>query len=249
MRTTLFASLAIVFSCAFLGLPGTAHARWHRETVRGNGQRVTVARDVKGFDSVGIAVPCDSDIRPGDFKVELTIDQNLEGLVKTRLSGKSLEIEVEDGKELKMEAACKLVIRLPHLGGVGVASSGDAVVSGFKESGPLDLAIAGSGNLDYTGDSGDIKAAIAGSGDMTLAGTATHLDGSIAGSGDLDAHRLSARGGADLSIAGSGNIRAHVEGGEVDASIAGSGDITWTGAARSGGRTVIGSGRIRHDRG
>jgi hypothetical protein len=249
MRTTLFASLAIVFTCAFLGLPGTAHARWHRETVRGNGQRVTVTRALTGFDSVGVAVPCDADIRPGDFKVELTIDQNLEGLVKTRLSGKSLEIETEDGKELKMDVACKLVIRLPHLTGIGVAGSGDAVVSGFKESGAIDLAIAGSGNLDYTGESGDLKAAIAGSGDMTLAGSAKHLDGSIAGSGDLDAHRLSAKDGADLSIAGSGNIRAHVEGGEVDASIAGSGDINWTGGARAGGRTVIGSGRIHHDRG
>lgn len=124
---------------------------------------------------------------------------------------------------------------------VSLAGSGDAAVGAVAEK--LSIALAGSGGVTAASAAGPVDISIAGSGDVTVgAGPTGDAEVSIAGSGDVsiagDVQKL------DASIAGSGDITVTGKAASVDASIMGSGDVSVAAVTGNVQKTVMGSGSV-----
>ncbi len=107
-----------------------------------------------------------------------------------------------------------------------------------------ELAIGGSGSIlardDF--DMDDLEIAIAGSGDVEIGGTADDLEISIAGSGDVKTGDLKVEN-CEVSIAGSGNAYIEVRE-DMEVSIAGSGSVYYKGRPRLS-TSIAGSGSVK----
>jgi hypothetical protein len=228
------ASALLLLACA---TPRTAQAGWFG--TQGNGQKVTQARTVGDFDAVRLEGSLDAKVQVGPaVSVAVTIDENLQPLVETRLDGSTLVVKVKDAN---YSGKGEVAITLPTLRAFAIEGSGDATIEGG--TGDLKLSIAGSGDLRWTGKAGALDAQIAGSGDMKLTGEAESARLAIAGSGDIAAAPLKARN-AEVSVSGSGDVELTLTGGLLSVEVAGSGDVTWHGEARLGRLSVAGSGSV-----
>ncbi len=231
--------LALAALAAVALLPAVAQARSLFGGTRGDGQKVTQPRQVGAFDSVRVEGAIDAAVKVGGAPtVSVTIDQNLQPLVITEVSGSTLVIRTRD---ISWEGKGIVEITVPALRAFTIEGSGDAAIEGGQ--GDLALKIEGSGDLRWSGSAGQLEASISGSGDMKLSGTAAHASISVAGSGDVKAGALTAKG-ATVSVAGSGDVEVTLDGGSLSATVAGSGDVTWHGRATVEKASVSGSGEI-----
>jgi Putative auto-transporter adhesin, head GIN domain len=211
---------------------------------RGNGQRVSESRNVSGFTRIQLSAPMNIVVRPGKFAVTLNTDSNVAPLVRTDVQGDTLHISLE-AHHLELQGKHLIQISMPEFRGVHIQGSGDADISGFKQSGQVQLRIAGSGDVTYAGTSEGLEVKVEGSGNVTLPeGTAGALHVSIDGSGDLRAASFRAKN-ASVSVNGSGNADLQVSGGAVQLAVNGSGDIRWSGDASAVSSVTHGSGSIR----
>lgn len=255
---------ALTMTLALL-TPALALAGWGQ--VEGDGELQTQVREASGFTGIELEAPLDVFIREGEFSVKITLDGNLQALVKTRVVGDTLEIATEES--IRPDRKARIDITLPELRAVAIHASGDVDARGMNAASEVKVTIHGSGNVVFDGrpvrfhtsihGSGDVTArlekaveraeiAIHGSGDVRLAGPGTErLAVSIHGSGDVDVRGLKARNGS-YSINGSGNIATELDGGQAQFAVNGSGDIEWSGDAEVRARVVSGSGSIRRVR-
>lgn len=208
---------------------------------KGDGQKVAQPREVGPFSRIRLEGSLDARVTVGPARaVSVTIDQNLQPLVETRVEGDTLVISA---REASWQGEGRVDVSVPALRGLAIRGSGDAAIEGGE--GDLSLSISGSGDLTWRGRAGALAAAVSGSGDMQLSGTATSVEISVAGSGDVRARELEA-GRADVSVAGSGDVEVRLAGGPLRASVAGSGDVVWYGEGRVEQASSVGSGRIVH---
>jgi hypothetical protein len=237
----LLKALAILATIAAWAAPATALAWGWGNATRGDGKKVTQPRQVGEFTKVRLEGSLDATVTVGPARaVSVTIDQNLQPLVETRVDGDTL---VVTAREISYEGAGRVEIAVPALRAFAIRGSGDARIEGGQ--GDLALSISGSGDLTWRGEAGRLSAAISGSGDMRLSGTAAGVEISVAGSGDVKAADLQA-GSADVSVAGSGDVEVRLTGGALRASVAGSGDVVWYGEGRVERAATAGSGEIVH---
>ena len=133
-------------------------------------------------------------------------------------------------------------------GSVGRSNSLDLHASGCGDwtaaavSGPLNISVAGSGDVRAEG-AGWAQAHVSGSGDVNLGEVRGALSTSISGSGDVTA--ASINGPLEAQVAGSGDVR--IKGGRATTMrvhIAGSGDVTLRGPADSLDASIAGSGDV-----
>jgi hypothetical protein len=231
-------ALALVAVFAVVPVAARAHLFSHGGT-HGDGAKVTQVRQVAGFTEVRLEGSIDARVKVGGSQaVAVTIDQNLQPLVTTEVSGTTLVIRCQ---EASWEGQGIVEITLPALRGFSIKGSGDASIEGGQ--GDLSLAIDGSGDLRWSGTAARLEASISGSGDIRLSGTAERAHLSVTGSGDLKAGELTAKA-AQVAVAGSGDVELTLDGGPLSASVAGSGDVIWHGRAVVEKAAVAGSGQI-----
>jgi hypothetical protein len=183
-----------------------------------------------------VTVPAFTQVHAGgsfDVTIEAGKEQSVT-LIGATADLDQLELEVERGA-LKIGPKSRwfgsssmgkvqVVIQVPRLTAYKLAGSGDAKLTGI-DSAKMELAIAGSGEIDAAGKCNGLTVKIAGSGDIDA--KALHCMTaavSIAGSGDIElmAHKsLSAR------IAGSGGVKVYGNPKERQVKVAGSGEITY----------------------
>ena len=200
-------------------------------------------RNVSGFTRVDLAAPLDLEVRPGKFSLTLETDSDLTPYIRTDVEGDRLRISLS-GWHGNFRGKQRVKVTMPELRGVVIEGSGDVDIAGFNQQGMVELRIAGSGDVKYSGTSSGLSAAIEGSGDIVLAdGQAGSLQGSIRGSGNLKASGFKAKN-VSISIDGSGDAEVRVAGGALSASVNGSGDIRWTGEASTLSTATHGSGSI-----
>jgi hypothetical protein len=230
--------LAVTAAAALAFLPAVAHA-WNWCGTRGDGKKVTAARQVGSFTSIRVEGSIDAAVKVGGAQsVAVTIDENLQPLVTTEVVGGALLIKVGDAH---WDGKGIVEITVPVLRGLAIEGSSDVTIDGGQ--GDLALSIHGSGDLRWHGTAAKLEVSISGSGDMKLSGTAEQAQVSVAGSGDVKGGDLTA-GRAAISVAGSGDVELTLDGGPLSASIAGSGDVVWHGRATVEQASVSGSGEI-----
>jgi hypothetical protein len=202
---------AILLATLLLG--GPAHADYsvkidNNPVVEGSGHSQTQARQLSGFDSVQCGLPVRLDITIGsDTALSLTIDDNLQDQIVTRLDHKTLVVESKGSWTSSNQP--RLRITLPRLEALEVLGSAEASVRGLA-GGDFAAKIVGSGDVEASGETGDLLLLIEGSGDA-------HLQ-------ELQAQT------AKVRIDGSGDAYINVAR-KLEAAVNGSGDVHYRGGA------------------
>lgn len=220
-----------VLGLALAALVGTGCV----ETFDGNGVARREERALSGFDRVSALGALEVEVTPGEFFVEVNIDENLISRIETVLDSRTLVIRVRGGNLGEVLPGPHVRVRLPSLRDVELNGSGRLTAETFDESDAVSVELSGSGFVSWSGEAPDVEALLNGSGELTLEGDANRLELILNGSGSLDARDLEA-GAANIELQGSGNISATVNG-RVDAAVEGSGGVelygdviqgTWT---------------------
>jgi len=207
----------------------------------GNGKKVTQVRQVGAFKAVRLEGSLDVKVKVGGpTTLAVSIDENLQPLVVTRVDGDTLVIE---SGNMSYRGEARVEVTTPALQGFAIEGSGDVAIDGGK--GDLKLSVAGSGDLSWSGSAGKLTVDIEGSGDVKLSGTAEEARLEIDGSGDIRARALQARS-ASVEVSGSGDVELTMSGGALHAEVNGSGDVHWFGTAQVERASVSGSGEIAH---
>jgi hypothetical protein len=184
-------------------------------------------------------------VEQGDtFSVVVSIDSNLQPLVRTRVEGDTLVVDFSEpvGDTL---GGPHVIVTMPVLRAATVSGSGGLSAETFSQDEGVDLNVEGSGNLVFGGDVPSLTGRLSGSGNMLLRGTADAIDLGLDGSGNVQARDLTAATG-DISVEGSGNVAATVTG-PARVTLTGSGDVDLFGGGTVERASVTGSGTLhRH---
>jgi Putative auto-transporter adhesin, head GIN domain len=209
--------------------------------VVGNGDVTTQSRAVTGFTGVTSNGSAAITVREGAaYSVNVTTDSNLQRRVETRVQDDTLvvdENDVADPTELRVD------IQLPSFRAGSLAGSGtfDAAAASLHD---VDVTLAGSGTMAFSGNATAVTASLPGSGTLRLGGSADSLFASLSGSGFLDARDLPANR-ATVDLDGSGRVQATILE-SATLRLGGSGSIDWWGPATLASATTDGSGYIAH---
>jgi hypothetical protein len=189
--------------------------------VEGSGKVSTETRSVGAFTKIRTEGAFDVVVTVGSKSdLKITADDNLLGMIKTRIDGDTLVISSEGNISTsnKMEVS----FSNPTLAAAEIHGSGDVTVNGIKAS--------------------EFEASISGSGNITATGAVDKLEASIDGSGNLMLDNLAAKS-AKVTINGSGDAEVNTDG-KLDATINGSGDIEYHGTPKSVSKSINGSGDV-----
>lgn len=233
--------------------------------VKGNGSIETENRTTSSYDAVKISGFFDVEFIQGDEgDIVIEGEENLISYIETKVQNRTLSVRVKKGFRLKPSYGENILVTIPieSIHKIALAGSGHVEGKTLISNEHLEIAIAGSGemNLDVEAEeiessiagSGELKlngearvweASIAGSGDITLSGKAKDLlEISISGSGDVFASNLKAND-VEVSISGSGDVSVHCDG-RLNTSVSGSGDIRYSGSPIIEKISTSGSGSV-----
>jgi len=238
MKTTIIRTLS-VFAILVCFTAATSHA----QRVKGNGKLIENTRQVGDFDALGVSGSFDVFLVKGqEGKVIVNVEQNLEPYLITEVKNGTLKVRWKKGTNVRTTKSTKVTVHFGDLSGVALSGSGDIVSKDPITTDELDIAVAGSGDINLELDAMEANAAVSGSGDIELSGTSKSFSAAVAGSGDIEAYDLQSEK-AVLKISGSGTIHAQVSN-ELIARISGSGNVKYKGNPRIEDVKVSGSGNV-----
>lgn len=194
--------------------------------VNGNGDAARESVDVSGVTDFENTTKIELSITGGAAEEtgELTCDENLMEYIFADVDGDTLTLRVQNGIEIRPDAACRLEVAVGSVR--TVRSSGSGVTSASGDLTDFELAFgSGSGALEVAGiASTDVDLGHTGSGSLVAAGTVGRVDIDADGSGDTDAVDLLATdavvrnsGSGAVSLTASRDVEIHLSGsGPVD---------------------------------
>jgi hypothetical protein len=210
--------------------------------IKGTGPLKSETRNVANFTEVDMGISGKLTIKQGAvFSVVVKAQENIVGLIKTELDGKSLEINFGN-KYVESSEPITVEITMPAVNELELSGSGLIDVVDIFSPEVLKLELSGSGKIGGQFITKKIETEISGSGKITLSGSTDYLSNEISGSGVLDANKLDAKE-VKLEVAGSGQAEVSVrETLRVD--IAGSGNVVYQGNPGKIEQNIAGSGRV-----
>ncbi len=221
------------------------NAQWWGGGEKGNGDVITINREVGEYDEVSVGGSFDVELVAGpEGKITLTGESNLLELIETEVKGGNLSIRVQRGKNIRPSNRKGIQITVPFkdLSGVSLAGSGDVVGKAEIRARNFSCSVAGSGDLVLDVDAADTKASVTGSGDLTLRGKTRDFDAKVTGSGDIHAADFKADN-VNANVTGSGDVSVYAAE-TIKARVTGSGDIEYKGNPSKKETKVTGSGGI-----
>ena len=222
-----------------LGLPLSGCCDWG---VEGNGDRVDESREVAAFTRVRSDCELDVQVVQGDTQsLTVSVDSNLQELVRTRVDGDTLYLDLKD-KVDEVVPGPHVLITMPELTAAKLAGSGSLTLAFNEPEQPLDLYLSGSGDLSFEGTTAAIGAFLSGSGDLRLQGETNDVEMKLSGSGRIAGRKLTASSAA-IDLSGSGDVSANVQD-SVTVSLSGSGQVDLYGDAALDGYHDTGSGDL-----
>lgn len=191
--------------------------------IKGEGPIVTRNLKLDKFDVVGLAVVGEVFISKGNSqKVMVKGQANIIDNLETDVENGEWEIEFE--RKARNYEKLVFYITVPNIEGLSIAGSGSIKgEDAFDNLDRLDLAIAGSGDIEFSGSARKVSVSIAGSGKVKVANLKTE--------------------NCKVDIAGNGDCSIEVTD-ALSVSIAGSGDVKYKGSPRLN-TSIAGSGRVR----
>jgi hypothetical protein len=212
------------------------------DEVDGDGDRSDETRRTSSFARIQNDADLDVEIIQGaEPAVVVSIDENLQDLVRTRVVGDVLHIETREDIG-DVVSGPHVLVTVPELLAIKLDGSGSMRAELDQSDKPFDLFLDGSGVMSFRGHAAVIGAYLSGSGDIQLEGETSDIDIDLSGSGSVRAKALRAESGS-IDLSGSGDVSATIES-SVTVSLSGSGDIDLYGDATLDGYEHSGSGDI-----
>lgn len=207
------------FALLALCAASMAGCAFHLSGTPGSGKLKTTTRSVKGFTKIDCQAAGDVHVRIGSpTSVKVTIDDNLEKELVTKVEGSTLAISTKssiDPTKLTIEVV------VPTLEAFAIHGAGDVDIAGLSAE-------------TFLGE-------IHGAGDLKVSGSAKHASFAIHGAGDVSAFGLLADE-AVAEIHGAGSIEVHAAK-TLKGTIKGAGDIRYKGDPKVSS-TIDGAGSI-----
>lgn len=208
----------------------------------GNGERVDEQRSTGEFARVQSDADVDVKIvQGGEPSVVVSIDENLQELVTTRVDGDILHIDTREDIGERVSGP-HVVITVPRLHAAKLTGSGSMRAELDQPGRPFDLFLDGSGVMSFRGQAAAVGAYLSGSGDIRLEGETSDVDIDLSGSGSVRGKSLLAESGS-IELSGSGDVSATVTT-SVVVSLSGSGAIDLYGDAAVDSYSHTGSGDV-----
>jgi hypothetical protein len=227
---------AVFISCSFL-------------PKRGNGDLVELGKTFSSFEKINIAAGGKNIeihyYKSEEFKVDVTIDSNLQDDLNIDVKNDVLNIETKTGRTYWF-TKCLVKVYSPAISAVtlagagsfrtedkiivpefGITIAGTGKAEGAFECDTFNAQIAGNGNFDGSIVCENISVQIAGTGDITLTGSSNDANISMTGSGkfngtDFDTNNTS------INVSGAGKADIAVSD-YLNASVIGAGRINYRG--------------------
>jgi hypothetical protein len=202
-----------------------------KDNIWGEGPVVTETRSVTRFGGVSAGIPGKVNVRIDPvFKVEVSAQQNILAVMRTRVINGILTIDFERNARVRSHDDITINITAPSIDYLRVSGTGDIDARGNMSSNTLDLGVSGSGSIivENAVVADKLWAKISGSGNISMtAGSARNEELRISGSGNIDLGNVPAEK-AETHISGSGDMKVQLSQ-RLDAHISGSGSVYYRG--------------------
>ena len=201
-------------------LVSSCYKGWNR--IEGNYDVAVETRYLNPFNRVYNEGSFDVYIIPDTvYYVVIEAESNLISRIATIVKGSNLEVTTNDN--LQNHYPMKVYIHTPDIHGVFLSGSG--LIDATDISTPfLEIALSGSGYVNFVGEAETLYVSISGSGDGVIDAVSEEIEAKISGSGELQMFGSANKG--TYFISGSGEIRAYdLVLQECYADISGSGDM------------------------
>ncbi|CAM4195468.1 head GIN domain-containing protein [Zobellia roscoffensis] len=220
-------------------------AQWGK-SIRGNGNVVSLERNVEDYEAIAVSGWFDIDLVSGS-EGELTIkgEENLLEYIITEVENGKLVIKVQKGVNLKPSLRNNsILIKVPveSIDALSLSGSGDIVGRTTLKTPRLKTSMSGSGDITLDVDTDTMVATMSGSGDMNLSGNTRDFEATISGSGDIKAYDLIADN-VEATVSGSADIKVTANE-KLKARVSGSGDINYRGNPKKVDTKTSGSGDV-----
>ncbi|MEO6328481.1 MAG: head GIN domain-containing protein [Ginsengibacter sp.] len=235
-----------IFFALFAVISITAYAQpW--ENIKGNGLVKKESRTVSDFTSLASHGSMDVQIAYGSSdKIEVEADENLLSYIETTVENGVLSIKSKKNVNLKSRSKMVVYVSMSKITSVQLSGSGNINGQGaFSNADKTRIGVSGSGNIKLNFDSfRELDLAIAGSGNMDLKSknATSNINAAISGSGNIDCSDVSTND-VYAKISGSGNIKVFASHG-IDARISGSGNVFYKGNSPDISSKIAGSGKV-----
>lgn len=213
--------------------------------ITGSGNIVSQEEDLRGFDRVSVQQSFDVDISQGeDFKVVVSVDDNVVQYLDVRVDGSTLKIHLEPGRSFSLiDATLQAEVVMPELLAVDLSGASSADITGFASSSDFEVDLSGSSNLRGDIEAGDTVVDLSGSSDLNLSGSGGDLIVDSSGSSFVDLSEYPVEN-ADLNLSGSSSVTVNVSG-TLDVSTSGSSDVYYLGNPTIGEISSSGSSTVQ----
>jgi len=204
--------------------------------------------DIDKFKGISLSIPGTVILKAGSQQeVEVSGPSELIDDLKLTIKDGNWTIKYHSDENNRNADPLNFTITSPSIKSIGVSGSGSVITDGkLNDLDNLNLAVSGSGSIEYDGDAESAHFAISGNGsiDVDCSSEDTHVavsgSGNISIKGNADRTRMASSGSGKIegsgfktkyckaSISGSSNLSAEVTD-ELDVTISGSGKFKYKG--------------------
>lgn len=224
---------AVLAGCA--NLPGLT-------LIRGSGNLVTREEDVSGFSRVDLSYAFEAEItRAEDYRVVITIDDNLLPYLRVDQSGDTLRVGLQPNTGVS-EATMRVQIEMPQLAALDVSGASQAILEDFQSDDPLRLTVSGASSVQGDIATGDITVDASGASRVNLLGSGSDADLTASGASTVDMAGYSVQN-ASADSSGASRIIIDVSG-QLDASASGASSVQYLGNPTNVNSDTSGSSTI-----
>lgn len=211
--------------------------------VKSSGSIIEELRPVGDINSIDLSMHANVFVHDGDENtIKIIAPVNLLDYIDTRQKGNKLVIETSRCIRSRSDEI-SVYVPAKALTSLRISGSGNIYVAKPYDTKSVDLHIAGSGNIHFSGTMESISSTITGSGNIIISGLCNKHSIQISGSGQIKSYDLDALV-TDVRISGSGSANVLVRD-HLDARISGSGNVFYKGNP-SVSVNVSGSGKVIH---
>jgi hypothetical protein len=174
--------LAIILLFALI-LPGCTRVG---SSMNGSGKIVDDDLKVEGFSSLNIKGPFEVEvIQSKDFKVTLSIDENMLSRVKVTLERKTLNLSIEAPATF-FPTSLKLKVEMPALIALTLSGEASATVNGFKDVNTFTVFLSGKSILNCAVETSDFELNVSGTSEAIFKGKAHDAIVDVRGASKLE---------------------------------------------------------------
>lgn len=213
--------------------------------ISGSGNIVTENRSTGDFTGVAAGGAFEVELKNGSAtEVKVEADDNIIGLIETRVSGNVLKITTKNGNSLN-NAHFKVYVTAPEINEIKSSGAASIVIKNIiKSNNKITLEASGAATIKGEADAPEIEAEASGAADIKLSGRTKNYKAAASGSATIKTENLMSE---TTKVHASGAATAHVYASiMLDADADGAATIHYNGAASVSQKTS-GAANIKKD--